>query len=138
LARPDRIAVLGEETGRLAVTAVHHGAHRASVYLCGELDLASAELLTAVLSNQLATGHRYLSLDLSRVGLLDTAGLDALRHAHHRFLDARGTLVLTHPGPRITRLLNLTGLDQTLLLADGPPEPDPATPPPRPALTPVG
>jgi hypothetical protein len=43
------------------------------------------------------------------------AGFDVLIEAHHQFVAAGGALVMTGVGPRIARLLELTGLDRTLL-----------------------
>lgn len=75
---------------------------------------AAAARLAAALDQYLAAGRRYTCLDLSRVPMLDQAGFDVLVEGHHRFLAAGGTLVLTGVGPRIARLLELTGLDRTL------------------------
>lgn len=75
---------------------------------------AAATHLATVLQQQRASGCRFVRLDLCEVSILDHAGFDVLVDAHHRFLAAGGTLVLTGVGPRIARLLELTGLDRTL------------------------
>jgi len=83
----------------------------------GELDVATADRLAAILEQQRATGHRYVRLDMSGITFLDCAGLGVLVAAHHRFLAARGTLILTGLGKRTWRLLQLTALDHVLFTA---------------------
>jgi anti-sigma B factor antagonist len=91
---------------------------RATIQLLGEMDLATADLLTAALDRQLAAGRRFIRLDVSGLRFMDCAGLHALLSAHNRFLAARGTLVLMGVGTRIARLLSLTHLEGALLVAD--------------------
>lgn len=93
--------VVGPEGGRLVAVGRMVGG-------------AAAARLAAALDQQLAAGRCYARLDLTRVPMLDRAGFDALIEGHHRFLVAGGTLILTGVGPRIARLLELTGLDRTL------------------------
>jgi anti-sigma B factor antagonist len=102
----------------LQVIATATDATHATVYLHGELDVATADLLTAVLDGELADGRRFIRLDLSRLFFLDCAGLGALVLAHNRLLAARGTLALAGVGARIARILALTHLDEALLVAD--------------------
>lgn len=75
---------------------------------------AAATGLSAVLEHELAIGCHFVRLDLSELSMLDRAGFDVLVDAHHQFLAAGGALVMTGVGPRIARLLQLTGLDRTL------------------------
>jgi anti-anti-sigma factor len=89
------------------------------------MDLSNADLLTAVLDNQVGHGHRFMRLDVSRLSFLDCSGLGRIVHAHNLCLAARGTLVLTGVTPRIARLLAITHLDEALLIADGPLSPPP-------------
>ena len=93
-------------------------ATRAALRLQGDLDLAAADLFAAVIRHHLATGHRYVRLDLSGLDFLDCAGLRALLTAHHELLARGGRLVLTNVGPQTARLLRLTLLD-TVLYVDG-------------------
>lgn len=108
----------GAETFELS--AVHVDATQATVGVRGEMDLSTADLAAGVLDNQLACGYRFVRLDLSRLTFLDCAGLRVLVHTHNRFLAAGGTMVLTGVGPGVARLLRITGLDEALLIADGP------------------
>ena len=101
----------------LTLTVTKRDTLRANVRLAGDLDLASARLLSAALEHELDSGRRYLRLDLSGLAFLDTAGVQALVEAHWLFLQRRGTLILLGLRPTARRLIGLTGSDQTLLIA---------------------
>ena len=109
--------------GLLEIVAVAVEPAQATVQLQGEVDVTTAGLVTAALDEQLAQGHRFVRLDLSRLTFLDCCGLRALVLAHNEFLHASGTLVLTGVGHRVARLLAITHLDEALFVADGPGEP---------------
>lgn len=112
-----RVAISSSDdcTFEVIVTAIEDT--RATVQLHGEMDVSTAEVLTAVLDSQLAAGRRFVRLDLSGLAFLDCAGLRVLAGAHSRFLDVGGTLLLTGIGNRIARLLSITHLDEELLVS---------------------
>jgi anti-anti-sigma factor len=101
----------------LTLTVSKSDARRANVRLVGDLDLASAKLLTAALEHEVDLGRRYLRLDLSGLGFLDTAGLQALLDAHWMLLGRRGTLILLGLTRHARRLMDLTGTADVLLIA---------------------
>lgn len=90
----------------------------AVIALCGELDLASAPALDAVVGRMISQGHCRLVLDLADLGFIDTVGLSGLLTAHRRARAANGWLVVRAASPRLRRLLETTGLDRTLHLED--------------------
>lgn len=102
----------------LTLTVTKSDAMRANVRLAGDLDLASAAILTAALEHELASGRRFVRLDLSGVGFLDSTGLKALLDAHWMFLAKRGTLILLGLGKQARRLAALTHTDEILLIAE--------------------
>ena len=118
-----QLVVQTATSGSLEIVAVPVEPTQATVQLEGEVDSASAGLVGVALREQLEQGHRFLRLDLSRLTFLDCAGLRVLVIAHNEFLYAGGTLVLTGVGPRVARLLSITGLDEALFVADGPGDP---------------
>jgi anti-sigma B factor antagonist len=120
---PEGQPALTPDAGTFQVTVASSHANHATVYLKGSVDLATSELLADVLNQQLGTGRRFVRLDLSGLLFLDCAGLRTLVHAHNAFLAARGTLVLTGIRPHIARLLQISHLDEALLIADGPGRP---------------
>lgn len=80
--------------------------------------------LAAILQQQRDAGRHLVRLNLSELSMLDRAGLDVLVKAHHQFLAAGGALVMTGVRGRIARLLQITGLDQTLFTVDQASNPD--------------
>jgi anti-anti-sigma factor len=85
------------------------------VWATGKLAGATAVTrLAIVLQRERAAGCTFVCLDLSELSMLDRAGLDVIVDAHHQFLGADGALILNGVGPRVARLLQLTGVDRTL------------------------
>lgn len=110
-----------DQVGGLEVSTICTGSSQVIVQMRGELDLASAPLLAAVLEHQLRLGHRFARLDVSRLYFCDCGGLRAIVAGHNAFLAAGGTLSLTGLTRPVRRLLAITGLDEALVLIDPPP-----------------
>jgi anti-anti-sigma factor len=87
--------------------------------LSGEADLTTAAELTDALSAQLATGTRYLTVDLSRLRFADSAAIRALVLAGRTLQDRGGSLALAYPQPGVARALSLLGVDQAIEVRDG-------------------
>lgn len=100
----------------MAVDTVRFDAARANITVVGDLDLATAAPLWAVLQGHLAAGRRFVRLDMSGVTFLDATALSGITRAHQDFLAARGTLVITGVRTRVARVLRLTGLDEVLFV----------------------
>jgi anti-sigma B factor antagonist len=98
---------------------VYHGGGPYSVTVAarGELDLAAAGPLRQLLEQQRRAGHRHVRVDTSDVTFVDATALGVIADAHQQFIDRHGTLTLTGAGPRIQRLLRITGLDRVLFVA---------------------
>jgi len=103
-----------EQPFAVSVTAV--ASERSVMRLRGELDLASAPALAGIVEEQAVAGRRFLELELSGVTFCDAAGLGALAAAHVRLKNAGGRLVLRRPSRCLRRLLQLTHLDEVLLI----------------------
>ena len=87
---------------------------RAAICAVGELDLAARDALAEVLQQQEDAGRRIVRLDLSQVTFLDCSCLGVLVSSHQRFLELRGLLVLTVTDGSVARLLEMTGLGESL------------------------
>jgi anti-sigma B factor antagonist len=96
--------------GFLIDVHLEHG-HRATLRLCGELDLCSVDLFSAVLGHHVNAGRKHIHVDLSGLAFLDCAGLTALVEGHHLLVDKGGELTLTHVGARVLRVMRVTDLD---------------------------
>lgn len=114
----EKVRSSGQGIAAFEVTVQQADGARAVVAVRGELDLSNTDRLTGVLDNQLAIGHRYVRLDLSRLDFMDACGLDAIVRAHNSFLAAHGNLVLTGISRGIEKLLAVTHLDGALFVAD--------------------
>jgi anti-anti-sigma factor len=102
--------------GMLCVTVSPPAGDPVTVTARGEIDLASASVLTGVLMDQFARGHRFVRLDMSAVTFLDCTGLRAIVDAHNAFLDGCGALELSGVGLRVSLLMCLTNLDEALFI----------------------
>lgn len=88
------------------------------VATAGEVDVASAPQLRAVLVEASSGGNRHVALDLTRVDFIDSFGLGVLVGALKRVRTHGGELrVAVQPGP-VRRALELTGLDRAFHLVD--------------------
>ena len=79
------------------------------VALSGELDVTDAARIGALLTT-VAIRVPWLIVDLAGLTFTDCAGMRALAAAAGQARQAGGGLVLAAPGPRVLRVLDLTGL----------------------------
>jgi anti-anti-sigma factor len=107
-----RHPVLGVE---LSVDGEHG---RALLY--GELDMASTDWLQAVLDEVRQDGCRFLVLDLSKLRFLGVTGLEVIVRIARGYAEAGGQITLTRPTRTVRRILDLTGLNDQLALAERP------------------
>ena len=80
----------------------------------GELDIATATQFRTAISTLLGTGCRHVVVDLAETTFLDSSGLGALVWAAHRMHAAGGALTVTNPDERVTKILEITGVDRVL------------------------
>lgn len=84
----------------------------------GELDIATAERMNAVLLEQFENGFAHVVVDLRELAFIDSTGIRILWHAHRRSeLDGTRLSVIPGHGP-VNRALLLTGLLEHLNLVD--------------------
>jgi anti-anti-sigma factor len=92
------------------------GPDRGAAELSGELDITGIDQLWQTLAALHRDGCAHVVLDLAELDFLDAAGLGVLVRGDRLFRDAGGRLELTGLRPAQRRLLELTGLDRTLVL----------------------
>jgi anti-anti-sigma factor len=109
---------LALSTSALDDPAGGDGPTRALVTVSGELDLETAPELGDHALAALNDVSVHLVLDLRGVTFMDSTGLKVLLAAAHRADLAGGSLVLVAPNRAVSRILTLTGLDKTFVLAD--------------------
>lgn len=87
------------------------------VRLAGDLDVLSAEQLTATLEDA-EKRSRFLVLDLQAVSFIDSTALGALVGSTRRLRDRGGDLKLLVSSPHILRVLRVTNLDSLIMVVD--------------------
>jgi anti-anti-sigma factor len=100
-------------------TSEHDG--RAVVVVRGELDLATAPDLEAVVSERLDAGQEVV-VDLRDLEFMDSSGLRVLVVAHTRATDSGGRFVIVRPpvGGEVAKIMSIAGIDLELELIDEP------------------
>lgn len=102
-------------TGRpLQIRSIHNGdaVGTVAIALKGELDLASADELDAVIRDAEETDIGWIVVDLSDVSFIDSTGLSVLLNAKKRSNGRLSCIPSNHDA--VTRLLELTGTIQML------------------------
>lgn len=92
--------------------------HTATIVLHGEVDLACADTVRAMLDEQFAAGRRHVRVDTAAVRFIDSTVLGVIADGHDEMLRRGGTLVVTGASRRLQRLLRITALDRVLFLTD--------------------
>nr|MBO2502442.1 anti-sigma factor antagonist [Thermoanaerobacterales bacterium] len=90
--------------------------HGVVARLSGDLDIVTAERITAELAALIEAGHERVTLDVGGLGFVDSSGLGALVTVHRRAQAHDGSLVLRSVPPRVRRLLEITRLDELLAI----------------------
>jgi anti-sigma B factor antagonist len=88
----------------------------------GELDLHTSERLRDTLADVLELGGRRILVDLTGTSFMDSAGLGVLVGAAKALRSTGGQMVLVADDPRVTRVIEITGLEQVFRLASSLPE----------------
>ncbi|MCU1393792.1 MAG: anti-sigma factor antagonist [Ilumatobacteraceae bacterium] len=96
--------------GDLVITA---GSEPQELVVCGDIDLATVDVLEAAIAAVRSAGHPDLVIDLAGVGFVDSRGLRALLTAQQT-----GPVSLRRPSIAVRRLLQLTGVEQHFAVID--------------------
>jgi anti-sigma B factor antagonist len=108
LAIPEGLSVRVEKNGR-----------RAALILKGELDMASAEMVSEMLQATEAGRPSVIALDLRQLRFMDSTGLALAVRAHTRARQEGRRFVIV-PGPaQVQKVFAITGLDNVLEFVDG-------------------
>lgn len=93
---------------------------RAEIQVNGHLDAYWAPHLVAALNDTVRQGSHEISLDLSQVDFMSSAGIGVLLACHKQLQAIRGTLVISRASDQVRKLIKLSGLEDMLLSATKP------------------
>ena len=86
------------------------------IHVSGEIDVFTASRLKEAVNERIDAGEVRLAIDLSDTDYLDSTALGALIGALKRCRDLGGEVVVAGPPQRISRVMQITGLDKVLQL----------------------
>ena len=89
----------------------------AAVEIGGELDVATADAAFGYVRQIIDDRGGPVVVSLAGVRFCDARGLHALVRMSHHAQEADCPFRVTSPGPRLTRLMQITGLGETFLAA---------------------
>ena len=107
----------------LLATRLYRYGSRRTLFVTGELDVATAPALEGAVDGALDGQDGELCLDLSGLKFMDSSGAQAVIHAHHKAVSLGTRLVILSPAPVVRRVLELLGLDGVMDIKDGAPPP---------------
>jgi anti-anti-sigma factor len=84
------------------------------IALDGEADMSTAVKFNETFFSAVRGGVRSVIADLTGVSFIDTTMLNALVVGHRRMVRDRGFFAVVCSGPRVERVLDITGLGQIL------------------------
>ncbi|MGW0662591.1 anti-sigma factor antagonist [Streptodolium elevatio] len=87
---------------------------RARVHVGGEIDMDSGPRIEDLMVRQIADGRVRIEVDLGSVEFMDSSGIHMLLRVRRQAQDAGGGLDVLAAGPRVVRLLEVTGLTEIL------------------------
>ena len=105
----------------LLVTADPVDTTTAVLRISGEVDQDTVRDLDRAVDQCLESGYTHVAIDCAGLRSCDPSGITALLHAHQSAATHGGTLELTSINPVLRSRLQLTGLDQILMLRDDAP-----------------
>ena len=116
--RPDRLECgLGDDSATICDLRID--LLDSTVVVRGELDVATGPQLVGCLTTALA-GHPFsLTMELKELTFVDASGLSILLQAKRRAEAQSCRFVLLDPPPLLTRLLEITGLEQAFVVERG-------------------
>ncbi len=107
---------MGSENDEFAVAATE-SAGTAVISITGELDLATAPQLRDAFVCLVNRGIHVVTVDMARLGFIDSTGLGVLVTALKRFRELGGDLTLRSPNRTAMNVLEITGLTKIIAIS---------------------
>lgn len=112
---------MSESAGSLTFEcSIDRNGVRATLRVCGEIDLASSPQLRRELNSLLDDGVKRIALDLDEVTFIDSSGLGVLVGVLKRIAETPDdcTLELRNLKGPVLKVFEITGLHQVFVVAD--------------------
>jgi anti-anti-sigma factor len=90
-----------------------HDGTVSTVRVVGELDALSAPELRECFISCAHDGQDRVLVELAELDFIDSSGIEALLIGHQRLRAQGGQFLLKEPPPRLSAILEITGLDRT-------------------------
>lgn len=90
--------------------------HGSTVFAEGEIDALTSHQLSTALQPLLEVGNS--AVDVAAVDFMDSSGLRVIVDAHMTATKAGFRFELLNPGPRVHRLISVSGLDSEINIAE--------------------
>lgn len=103
--------LIGEDPGQARAEIVG-GGPPATIRISGELDISSVDEVRTVVDSVLAENPRHLVVDMAELEFMDSTGIALLLAA----AQSVERLELHNPRATVRRVLEMTGLTQTLVI----------------------
>jgi anti-sigma B factor antagonist len=98
------------------------------IVLTGEVDITNAAELSELVTGQLASQTRHLTIDVDRLDFTDMAAIRVFILAARTLRQRGAELVLLHPQRALVRVLGFLGVDEVIAIrgrTQATPEPEP-------------
>lgn len=107
----------------LLTTSLYRYGSTRTLFLTGELDVATASIMEGAVDGALDGQGDELCLDCGGLDYIDSSGARAIVHAHERATSLGSRLVILSTAPGVRRVLELMGLDRVMDIKHGAPRP---------------
>lgn len=98
----------------LLTTTLYRSGSTRTLFVSGELDVATASVLEGAVDGALDGHGDELCLDLGGLEFMDSSGARSILHAHDNAASLGSRLVILSPAPVVRRVLELMGIDQVV------------------------
>lgn len=113
------MTALNNPTQRDFLLSIARAGQAVIVRIAGELDMATAPQLRAVLVDLIDNqGNLDVAVDVSALSFVDSTGLGVLVGAHRKLQQRNGRLTVVSPTAATTRVLQITGLDRIMATSE--------------------
>lgn len=89
--------------------------------LAGDLVASTAEEFKSQVAKLADKNFRYILVDMSRIGFMDSSGLGACMASHKLLVDKKGLLVCAQPSEAVSKIFRITRADKKINVAESKP-----------------